>query len=83
MTTTPTPRLGTALSLAEYEILAREFVEERYPKARQMLEHIRLSLFIVWLRHKLEREREQAATQQPPTTNLLTFRIEKERDSEL
>jgi hypothetical protein len=83
MTTTPTPRMGIAIDLDALDALVREFIAEHEHVDDNdddgLFQRILLSTFILWVR----RRQEQQAATQLPTTNLLTFRIEKERDSEL
>lgn len=53
-----TARVGIAINLDEYERLAKLYVEERFPRDRRLLELLRLSDFILWLR---QRQRESVA----------------------
>lgn len=51
-------RLGVAMDLDEFERLAKLYVEERFTYDRRLLELLRLSDFILWLR---QRERQSVA----------------------
>jgi hypothetical protein len=42
------------LSLSEYEKLADEYVKENFSPRRQLLETMRLSKFVLWLRKRQE-----------------------------
>lgn len=51
----PMRRQGIAMSLDDYERWAKRFVAENYPAGEQLLEEMRLSKFILWLRqHRQE-----------------------------
>lgn len=47
-----TARVGIAMSLDGYERLAKVYIEERFPYDRRLLELLRLSDFILWLRQR-------------------------------
>lgn len=51
-------KLGVAMDLDEFERLAKLYVEERFTYDRRLLELLRLSDFILWLR---QRERQSVA----------------------
>ena len=78
--TTPTPRLGIAVDLDGLRELIRDFINEQAAGVPG-IDGVDLKTdleftFEVFLRWAMKRQ--QAAIQHPPTTNLLTFRIEKE-----
>ena len=46
---------GFLLKLSEYERLAREYIDETFKPPDRMVEQLKLSEFIIWLRRREEK----------------------------